>query len=236
MDFMSAIDVFVEGFTLGKSKVHPYLVTRYKNLWIMRDAEGRKEPRVTEVVACHEDPDEIARQIREFGLKWHFLSLIHPFDADFDAIRSTVKGHGYRAKSTEGFFVHQMHEIPTFTSLPEVRPILSTSIPATKNWVKTYPPESHTYGVWEDDGTEALGWVQSTPVRDASWISNLYVREEYRKQGYGRALMSKMLLDDRERGVKTSVLLASTAGGRLYPHLGYDRIGTLQLFCPIHKD
>ena len=41
-----------------------------------------------------------------------------------------------------------------------------------------------------------------------------------------------MLRDDRARGSKCSVLTASHAGALLYPHLGYERIGTLFMFAP----
>jgi hypothetical protein len=39
-----------------------------------------------------------------------------------------------------------------------------------------------------------------------------------------------MLQDDLKHGVNNSVLLASGAGSRLYPHVGYERIGSLLLF------
>ena len=53
--------------------------------------------------------------------------------------------------------------------------------------------------------------------------------------GIGRALLSKMLRDDRARGSKCSVRTASHTGALLYPHLGYERIGTLFMFAPINE-
>jgi hypothetical protein len=44
--------------------------------------------------------------------------------------------------------------------------------------------------------------------------------------------MSALLQDDREHGVEESVLVASSDGARLYPHLGYEKLGVLQVFCP----
>ena len=49
--------------------------------------------------------------------------------------------------------------------------------------------------------------------------------------GIGRALLLKMLRDDRKLGAKCSVLTASHAGALLYPHAGYERIGTLLMFA-----
>jgi hypothetical protein len=47
--------------------------------------------------------------------------------------------------------------------------------------------------------------------------------------------MSALLADDRAHGVESSVLLASSDGARLYPHLGYRRLGVLQIFCPVRR-
>ena len=39
-------------------------------------------------------------------------------------------------------------------------------------------------------------------------------------------------LDDREAGSQANVLLASHAGAKLYPMVGYEQIGELMLFVP----
>jgi predicted GNAT family acetyltransferase len=64
----------------------------------------------------------------------------------------------------------------------------------------------------------------------STWVSNMHTHPEHRRQGLAKALMTRMLLDDRLAGATRSVLLASHAGALLYPALGYDRIGTLHLF------
>jgi predicted acetyltransferase len=60
----------------------------------------------------------------------------------------------------------------------------------------------------------------------------MYVNASHRRRGIGRALLSRMLRDDRARGSKCSVLTASRTGALLYPHVGYERIGTLYMFAP----
>jgi len=42
-----------------------------------------------------------------------------------------------------------------------------------------------------------------------------------------------MLADDQTLGYRRSVLLGSEPGARLYSRLGYEQIGTLQLFTPV---
>jgi predicted acetyltransferase len=79
---------------------------------------------------------------------------------------------------------------------------------------------------------EIVGWVRSIVVGNATWCSNMYVIERYRRRGIGRTLMCRMLRDDREHGAKSAVLLASHTGAKLYAAVGYEQIGTLLLFTP----
>jgi predicted acetyltransferase len=60
----------------------------------------------------------------------------------------------------------------------------------------------------------------------------MYVSTSHRRRGIGQALLARMLRDDRARGSKCSVLTASHTGALLYPHVGYERIGTLFMFAP----
>ena len=53
-----------------------------------------------------------------------------------------------------------------------------------------------------------------------------------KRAGIGRALLSRMLRDDRALGSVCSVLTASHTGALLYPRVGYERIGMLFMFVP----
>jgi len=46
------------------------------------------------------------------------------------------------------------------------------------------------------------------------------------------AVLSTPLTDDRAAGFQANVLLASHAGSRLYPTVGYQTIGELLMFVP----
>lgn len=65
-----------------------------------------------------------------------------------------------------------------------------------------------------------------------NWVSNLFVHPDYRRRGIGKSLMSTMLNEDADYGVKYSALLASKTGALLYPHLGYEQHGVLLIFTP----
>ena len=82
------------------------------------------------------------------------------------------------------------------------------------------------------DGEEIVGRVRSVDAVGATWCADMHVNASHRRRGIGRALLCRMLRDDRARGSKCSVLTASHTGALLYPHVGYERIGTLFLFVP----
>ena len=78
-----------------------------------------------------------------------------------------------------------------------------------------------------------VGWVSSVDLDGISWCSNMYFKAEYRRRrGIGRALMAKMLRDDRKYGSQLAVLTASHTGTLLYPRVGYREIGTLLVYTP----
>ena len=60
----------------------------------------------------------------------------------------------------------------------------------------------------------------------------MYAWPSHRRRGIGSALLCHMLKDDRRRGFKQSVLLASHTGALLYPKVGYEQIGLLYIFAP----
>ena len=178
------------------------------------------------------------REIQDSGIGWHFLCDIHSPQEDFTSRRAQYNELGYRALSTEWLFIHDMKDIPDFESDPQVRLVSDQDVLSHINQIASQPrklqPGSRLYSAW-DEGQD-FGWVTSVPYRDSAWVANLYVHREFRGKGFGRALMSKLLNEDRENGVKQSVLLASSDGARLYPHLGYQQIGILQMFCPINGE
>ncbi len=238
MNLDAAIEVFVQAFSLGKSVAHPYLAQQVDGLWVMRDAPGRKCPRKIEVVSHGLDPRDVVQRIQRARLGWHFLCHVHPVKGDYQGIRDAYKSLGYRALSTEALFIHDLCDIPEFESEPPVRRVFTqaeaNSIPQIAKHKLKLLAGSRQFAVWDEH--RDYGYVRSVPVKEDAWVSNLYVHGDSRGRGFGRALMSALLRTDRSHGVRTSVLLASSDGARLYPHLGYRRIGVLQMFCPVTRD
>ena len=232
-----AIEVFVHAFCYGKSQTYPYVASKAGDVWIMQDSPARKGARKCEVVAHGIEPEKVIRAVNKAGVGWHFLCDIHLREADFDLIRSKYKTLGYRAVSTEWLFVHNLQKILRFKSEPTVIEIGDAntleSIHQRAKQKRKLLKDTRLFGVW--DKQQDIGWVRSIPRGKAAWVSDLYVYESHRGRGYGRALMTKLLSEDRKQGLEQSVLLASSDGARLYPHLGYERIGVLQMFCPLKR-
>ncbi len=234
----AAVEVFVTAFCQLKSRTHPYVPEKVDGLWIMRDGPGRKVPRKIEIASVDLPPEETARRIKKQGIGWHFLCEIHPLEADYEGIRLKYKSLGYRAVSTEWLFIHHLKNIPEYESLPPVRQLLTpeavNAVPQRARHKRKLLDGTRKYAIWDEETD--YGWVTSVPVGKAAWAAALYVHADARGRGFGRALMSRLLLDDKASGTETSVLLASSDGARLYPYLGYEKIAILQMFCPASRE
>ena len=69
-------------------------------------------------------------------------------------------------------------------------------------------------------------------IASVAGVTAVSVLPSHRRRGIGRALLCRMLRDDRARSSRCSVLTASHTGALLYPRVGYERIGTLLMFAP----
>jgi GNAT superfamily N-acetyltransferase len=237
MELEAAIEVFVRAFCIAKSVAHPYVPERIDDVWIMRDGPGRKNPRKIEVVTTGLAPSEVVERIRKNALGWHFVCEVHSAEQDYNAIRAAYKAAGYRGLSTEWLFHHNLGVIPAFQSDPPVRQIRTQAeadaIPQRSPRRFRVSPEKRLFVAWDE--ARDYGWVKSIPVGTSAWPADLWVHKDARGKGFGRSLMSVMLQTDKSCGVQDSVLVASSDGARLYPHLGYQRMATLQLFCPMDR-
>jgi GNAT superfamily N-acetyltransferase len=233
MTLESAVEVFVQAFCRVKSRHWPYLARRHEGLWVMEDAPGRRQPRKSEVVAVGLGPEEVVRLARESGVGWHFVVHI----GDGPDSRAAYKSLGYRALATERLFLHDLRAVPEFESDPPARRVGSAEelarVPQTVPQPRRLFPGDDLYGVWDE--AREHGWVERIVVGQASYPSSLYVFPESRGRGFGRALMSRVLRDDRDQGLGASVLVASRDGARLYPHLGYREVARFEIFCPVRR-
>lgn len=246
MDLHSAALSFATGFAATRSLTYPFEVVKHGDLIAMRDFPQRpKSGRAQEVIGVQLPPAEAIRQIKEYRPrgKWFFCA-INPLDTDLNRYRDEVKKHGMRLLHHEPFFTYDRQHFSAKPVLQEVVLVQDAALAKEVNDLcrrRQVLPEH-----LKDDSPirlyaallegEVVGYVRSVDAGlNTTWVSNLAVLPHARRQGFGSALMSKLLNDDFERGVNHVVLLASKDGTALYESLDFSRIGTLQMFCPVAK-
>src|SRR5262249_15050708 len=154
--------------------------------------------------------------------------------------RAGFRALGYRLLATEGFFVQPLKRIPRPPSSVSIERVLTPDMAARLGKItRTRPIASNLLGNDAPfrqyvalDGEDIVGRVRSVDAAGATWCADMHVEHSHRRRGIGRALLARMLRDDRARGSQCSVLTASHTGALLYPHVGYERIGTLYMFAP----
>jgi GNAT superfamily N-acetyltransferase len=246
-EILDAIETFVHGYCVGRSATHAHHAERVGDLWVMRDAPRRNARgyRKEEWVAYDVAPKLADAAARRQTRGRFFVSTVVAAGESDDGVRAEFKRLGYRLTSGEGFFVQRLKKIPraaapTPVTIRRVRTAAMAEQLGQATQSRPIPRECYAMdGPFRQyvaiDGETIVGWVRSVPVGRSTWCSHMGVRPSHRRRGIGRALVAKMLRDDRAAGVKQSVLLASKAGALLYPHVGYVRIGTLLIFAPLKK-
>lgn len=243
MNLQEAIDVFCEGFAYTRGFTHPCEVLKEGLLWIMRDAPRRSGTyRAEEIVVTGTPPTEVFAAIQKYNPGRYFLCVVSSLQDSPAEAKKAYKGLGYRLMRSEPMFIRSLENIPAFEGPLSVD--RADSLEVAEKIFKgagAHQILPRHIGVqncplrlfYAHYGGTPAGWVRSIATgHGAAWVSNMFVRSEYRRKGIGRSLMTAMLLDDQKRGIETSVLLASEAGSHLYRVLGYEQIGLLQLYAP----
>lgn len=241
LDMEGAIEVFVRGHSVGKSRTFPYEAARVGLLWVMRDAPRknargyRKEEWISYRIDARE-VDTIAR--RHTRGRFFVCAMVAEGEPEAPA-RAAYKALGYRLLATEGFFVHRLQRIPKRQAPATIERVQTAELAALLGKATRTRPIAtellsdnaafRQYVALE--GTDIVGRVKSLDAAGATWCADMHVSPSHRRRGIGQALLCRMLRDDRARGSVSSVLTASHTGALLYPLVGYERIGTLLMYA-----
>jgi len=236
-----ALEVFARGFCCTQSFTHPYLAERVESVWAVADAPRKRgDYRREEWIAHGVAPREMDRIAREHTRGHFALCAIHACDEEERVIREEFKELGYRLNATEAFMVHDLKRIPRVTAPVEIVRVLDQDMARRLNktagrrqvldehLTKDAPLRQYVACV---DG-EHVGWVRSIHLDCGTWCSDMWVQPAFRRRGIARAMLCRMLRDDRAAGAERAVLTASHSGAKLYPLVGYKEIGTLMLYTP----
>jgi GNAT superfamily N-acetyltransferase len=243
MTLERATEVFVHGFAFTRSFTHPYLAEQPQpGVWVLRDApRARGDYRGEEYVAYDSRAaalDALARRSTRGRFK---ICVLRDTATPDNPIRTAFRELGYRLMAIETLMVHRLAALePLAEPYPIVRVRTETEAQLLARAARSRqilpehlaadPAPMRQYMAL--DGTLPVGWVGSVVVGDCAWCTNMFVAPAYRRQGIGRSLLARMLADDKAAGAEANILLASHAGARLYPTVGYETIGELLMFTP----
>ena len=209
---------------------------------MVRDApRKRNNYRNEEWIAYGVAPKEINRIARKHTRGRFSVCAIHGINDPDEPLRIGFKKLGYRLGLSESLMIHKLRRIPRNNAPATIERITTEDMAdqlakaaRSRQILPEYLPKNspmRAYVALVDN--EPVGWVCSIVVGNATWCSNMHVVPAYRRRGIARALLCRMLRDDRTGGAKSAVLLASHTGAKLYPVVGYEQIGTLLLFTPM---
>jgi GNAT superfamily N-acetyltransferase len=238
-----ATEVFVRGFAFTRSFTYPYLAEQLvPGLWVLRDApRARGDYRSEEYVATGISADAVDTLARHHT-RGRFKVCVIRAAADSDApIRAAFRALGYRLRSTEAFMLHQLatpapaaEPYPVVRVTAEAQAQLLAQAAGSRQILPEHlaadPAPIRQYMAMDDE--MPVGWVGSVVVGDYAWCTNMFVVPSHRRRGIARALLTRMLADDKAYGAQANILLSSHAGAKLYPTVGYEEIGELLMFAP----
>ena len=244
-----AIEVFARGFSYVRSRTHAYeatpiAVSGYPDappLWVLRDAPRRRgNYRSEEWVSCNLPPPAVDAAARAETRGRYVICAIHPAGTSDQPLRDGFKALGYRLNTTEPLMAHSLRRIPRVPEPAAIErvltPVLADRLHRATRSRQIRSEDLHPgarqrqYVALLDD--TVVGWVGSIMVDRSTWCQNLFVVEQYRRRGIARALLCRMLRDDRAHGATMAVLTSSHTGARLYPLVGYRQIGLLLAYTP----
>jgi GNAT superfamily N-acetyltransferase len=241
-----AVEVFARGFCVTRSFTHPYVPDRVGPVWAVRDGprRGKQNYRREEWIACGVPPRQVDRIAREQTRGGFAVCAIDAADEPDQPTRAGYKALGYRLGATEALMVHRLKRVPRCDTpaaviervrTQEMADHLAKSAGSRQVLPEHLSRDSNLRQYVALHRDELVGWVRSIVIGNATWCSNMFVKPAFRRRGIARAMLCRMLRDDRAHGAEMAILLASHAGAKLYPVVGYERIGTLLLFTPPRK-
>jgi GNAT superfamily N-acetyltransferase len=235
-----AVEGFIHGLCSCRSFTHPFLPERVGRLWVARDGPRKSgNYRNEEWATFGVSPAEVDRIVQQNAKGRFAVCAIHPEGEPDDTMREEYKSLGYRLQTTEPLMAHSLKKIPRFDSPKgvQIQRVMSQELAdrlAKATRARQILPEHFTteavrqYLALADD--KIVGWVRSVSAGESRWCSNMHVLPAFRRRGIARAMLSRMLRQDRAAGAKANILTSSHVGALLYPLLGYEHLATLYVY------
>jgi GNAT superfamily N-acetyltransferase len=166
----------------------------------------------------------------------HYLTVLE----DQPGLREAFERGGYRLDDSEALMTCDLAAAPAPEAGWEVVQVRTAEEAAWHNahdpqgitWIlpeNLVDPRMAHYAIAQDDQLLSRGRNLRLDAHH-SYVSRVYTAETHRGQGLARALMARLLADERARGARWSVLTASRMGESLYARIGYRRLGAILIF------
>jgi GNAT superfamily N-acetyltransferase len=240
-----AIDVVTAGLACSRSVVAPAEVIRHGPLWILRDTTPKPgKARTEEIFAFGASPAEVVRALHDYAPQGNYA--IEPFltpDDDLDEAKAEYKALGFRLSNSEPRFVCPLAKrnpvtsswpIRRVASLDEARSVCLQVYGKANRKLRLEDLTSPTPAIrlyWVEMDGQAVAAARSVmPQRTATCLLDVSTLPEFRRRGIATALFEHVLAEDARCGSEHNVLLASRAGSKLYPILGYEQRALLQIY------
>ena len=240
-----AVEGFIHGLCSCRSFTHPFLPAPVGPLWVARDGPRKSgNYRNEEWAAFGVSPAEVDRIVHRHAKEKFAICAIHPVGESDQEMREAYKSLGYRLQTTEPLMSHGLNKIPGFESPRGVKiervmsQELADRLAKATRARQILPEHFKTEAVRQYvaiSNEKIIGWVRSVEAGDSRWCSNMHVLPAFRRRGIARAMLSRMLREDRAAGAKANILTSSHVGALLYPLLGYEHLATLYVYKPPRK-
>ena len=234
-----AIAAFVHGYCFQRSMTQPHQASLVDGIWRLHDEPGPKARR-EEYVAFELLPQEADRLARRLTQGHYCITAILDARTNDQPQRDEYKELGYRLNHTEAFMRHPLKRIPRTKPPVTIRRVstqamaekLASAAGRRQILPELLAPHAQQRSYVALVGKEVVGWANSVAAGDATYCSGMFVAPAHRRRGIARSLLTRILRDDRACGAKQAVLLASHAGAKLYPVVGYEEMGKALVFTP----
>jgi GNAT superfamily N-acetyltransferase len=240
-----AFEVFARSFAFVRSQVYPSEFVKLGSVFAVRDPLPRKHaPRGTQFFSVDKPAELVIATIKSHARGSYSLWDAVSEEKALGPAKMSYKRAGFRALRTERIMAAriegrevQPYECPCkvkrVSTLLEIERIksVSGSRPLRPEHLESDDSPIRCYYASNFDGP--IGWATSVRTGVNAYVSGMYVRENFRRQGIGRAILDYLMRDDGRLGVEWSVLVANNMGAKLYPHLGYETLGFMQGFTPV---
>jgi GNAT superfamily N-acetyltransferase len=234
-DRQAVADTFIRAYAYLQSSVPGTTLTALGDLMCLHF--GKAFDGITdEYFAIEPDPDHVVQTIRQAeGTTAHWLTVFTDFPEETQA---AYLGRGYDTDEAQFLMGRRLEGIQlSRSSLPVHRAARLGEIEAinqARGFRVIHPgfltdTRVEVYYTGAPDNPAAWGSALLVD-EDTVYLANMYTVPDFRRQGFGSALLSTILVDAAEGGAKCCILVSSNTGHRLYQKHGFVDLWNVEVF------